>query len=114
LLRWRRPEARLLLAMACIPQSTSLYETLPILLVARSFREALVFGLLSDAAFIGQRLVMDAPDTPTLQYRQGDVALWLLYVPALIAILRRPNEGQVPGWIDRLVPRPSARTSGSN
>jgi hypothetical protein len=83
------------------PQSTSLYETLPILLVARSFREALVFGLLSDAAFIGQRLVMDAPDTTTLQHRQGDVALALLYLPALFVVLRRPNEGEVPVWVGR-------------
>ena len=33
LLRWRRPEARLLVALACVPHSTLFYEALPLLLV---------------------------------------------------------------------------------
>src|SRR5262249_22129609 len=38
-IRWRRPEARLLAAMACIPHTPILYETVPLFLVARSLWE---------------------------------------------------------------------------
>src|SRR5204862_7915717 len=45
--RWRRPEARLLVALACAPQSLYLYETVPLFLVPRTFRETAVLVALS-------------------------------------------------------------------
>ena len=40
-LRWRRPEARLVLVMACVPQAAFFYDQLPALLVATTRRECL-------------------------------------------------------------------------
>jgi hypothetical protein len=52
LLRWRRPEARLLAALACVPQTPCFYEALPVLLVASGLREVLALVLLSDLSFV--------------------------------------------------------------
>ena len=40
LLRWRRPEARLIAALVCVPITPMLYETLPLFLIPRTFWEA--------------------------------------------------------------------------
>ena len=50
ILRWRRPEARLLIALACVPQSMLLYETVPLFLVPRTFRESALLVALSYVA----------------------------------------------------------------
>src|SRR5262249_8132815 len=50
LLRWRRPEARLLLAMAFIPHGLYFYDELPLWLVASTRREALA---LTGASWLG-------------------------------------------------------------
>jgi hypothetical protein len=54
LLRWRRPEARLLVALACVPHTTLPYETLPLLLVARTAKETLFLAGLSFATLVLQ------------------------------------------------------------
>ena len=96
-LRWRRPEARLLIALACIPQTVALYTTLPLFLVPRTRRQTLVLVLLSDAAFA---LTMWGIPAWWPQYRGSLVAsapiigtclLALLYLPCLLMIWRRPN-----------------------
>lgn len=51
LLRWRRPEARLLLAMACVPQLLFFYDQLPLCLAARNRREHFALTVPSSAAF---------------------------------------------------------------
>ena len=45
LLRWRRPEARLVLALACVPQTPLLYETVPLFLVPATITEGGVLWL---------------------------------------------------------------------
>jgi len=47
LLRWRRPEARLLLAMACVPQNGFFYDQLPLMLIPRNRGEMRVTSALS-------------------------------------------------------------------
>jgi hypothetical protein len=47
LLRWRRPEARVLAALACVPQTMRFIDQLPLLAVAQSFRQSLLVSLLS-------------------------------------------------------------------
>jgi hypothetical protein len=32
-----------------------------------------------------------APDTPTYIWRLGEVTLWLVFIPALVIVLRRKN-----------------------
>src|SRR5687768_12929846 len=47
LLRWRRPEARVLAALACVPQTMRFIDQMPLLAVAQSFRQSLLVSLLS-------------------------------------------------------------------
>lgn len=102
LLRWRRAEARLLIAMAAVPQNMVVYATLPLFLIPCSFRESLTLAALSSTALIFTALFVDPnPGSVVENYYQGDVLVALCYLPCLIMILRRPNEGDVPTWIGR-------------
>lgn len=99
LLRWRRPEARLLLAMACVPQLLFFYDQLPLMLVPASRRERYALIIASDVAFL--IWLMAGHDRAV----GPQIAEWCvivsMYLPCLIMILRRPNEGPVPAWMDR-------------
>lgn len=101
LTRWRRPEAWLVLASACLPQTFMWYSTLILLATPQSYREACVLSLLSTAGFVGTLLVIkwDPPNVRTLMWA---ILLCSTYLPVVIAILRRPNEGKPPAWITGL------------
>jgi hypothetical protein len=45
--RWRRPEARLLVALACVPHTTLLYEVLPLFLVPATCGQAALLAVLT-------------------------------------------------------------------
>jgi hypothetical protein len=113
LTRWRRPEARLLAALACIPQTTVAYEALPLFLVPQRRSEGLTLAVLSQVVFAAQRVVqatLTAPGFPMTWLDAftatvditGDLMVALLYLPCLIMVLRRPNEGAVPAWAERV------------
>ena len=109
LLRWRRPEARLLAILSIIPQNMVIYATLPLFLIPRTFRQALVLTALNNAAFAFIVLIIGAPQSTTENFYQGATLVALCYLPALILVLRRPNEGHVPAWIERSVTRIRSR-----
>jgi len=92
LLRWRRPEARLLGALACLPQSLTLYETGPLCLIPASRGEAYLLTALSQLAAI--LMAMQRTDLPLIeiQSHQWPILLLGVYLPALVMVLRRPNE----------------------
>ncbi|HET7456910.1 MAG TPA: hypothetical protein VFJ74_04585 [Gemmatimonadaceae bacterium] len=122
LLRWRRRESRLLLAMACVPHTTMVYETLELFVVPRRRVETMTLALLSWVAWVAQAFVnpnvplgpggslMADPRYAEYVHAVGDITLALLYLPCLIMVLRRPNEGDVPRWLERVVERATART----
>ena len=98
-LRWRRPEGRLLLAMTIVPHALFFYDELPLWLVAQTRREAMALTGLSWLGWLGWNITSPRP-------KAVDSAVWavtLLYVPALFMVLRRPNEGLVPPWIESAV-----------
>ena len=103
LLRWRRPEARLLAVMSCIPQSMVFYDQLPLALVASSRRQALAFALGSYLApAVAIALYGAAPMERGLLFaRNAPIIVALYYAPCLIIVLLRPNEGRVPRWLER-------------
>jgi hypothetical protein len=103
LLRWRRPEARLIVALACVPQTAYWYEALPLLLVPATFRESLSLSLVSSLGFVLERhLVGNQPD---VAYQDvGTLMIASVYLPATLLVLLRPNTGELPDWI-----RPKAR-----
>jgi hypothetical protein len=106
LIRWRRPEARLLAMLACVPQIIGLYDTLPLFLIPRDrWQGYLLAGLSYVAAFAQVAMV---PRTPGMPLETVLAARWpfifvCLYLPALVIVM-------LP---DRAVqPSPKGATSG--
>jgi hypothetical protein len=105
--RWRRPEARLLAAMACVPQTLGLYETLPLFLIPRTRWQGYALAGLSYVAAFAQ--VAAVPRLSGMSLDAMFAARWpfifvCLYCPALVMVLLpRPVEN----------PAPSAALSGS-
>jgi hypothetical protein len=97
LLRWRRPEGRLLAALCIIPQTTGLYETLPVALVVRDRRQAAVYATLTMIAHLLFKLGPQGP-WPTGAEYQWWVMLLLVYLPALALVLKRPNGPATLDW----------------
>jgi hypothetical protein len=90
LLAWRDPSARLLAALALVPQSATFYDGLPALLTARRRGEAILLSALSLVGYI----LTQSRDRTMLSY-PGIVAqgwphvLVTLYLPALALVLGR-------------------------
>ena len=92
-LRWRRPEARLLLLMACVPQFPFFYDQLPLWLVPQSRRESVILSLFSFAAFFTWLAFSFDPSMHTVvQTSPAPFVLALIYIPCLVMVLLRPNE----------------------
>lgn len=89
-IRWRTPEGRLLLALACIPQTTSLYESLPLFLVCRRRADAYALAIFSQVAAFVQSQYFSAPGQvlETVIAHRWPVFLVTLWLPALIMVLR--------------------------
>jgi hypothetical protein len=98
LLRWRRPEGRLLLVMAVVPQLLLFADQLPIALVARSAREA---ALLTIGGWVAALFwyVQEADKFGAVGFAAPYV-LAGVYLPALWIVLRRPNQGEIPSWLE--------------
>jgi hypothetical protein len=103
LLRWRRPEARLIVALACVPHTTLAYESLPVLLAARNWKQAGLLAVLSLSTFVVQNRIAPAPGSGEDVYNawvtaSGTWIVLLVYIPATIMVLLRPNVGEPPAW----------------
>jgi hypothetical protein len=107
LLRWRRPEARLIVALACVPQTNSWYEALPLLLVPTSFRQTVLLSLVATCGTFFQGTVATLDEA---EYNRGVGILMVAfaYLPATLLVLFRPNEGELPPFVDRLIRRARA------
>ena len=106
LLRWRRPEARMLFVLSLVPQTMTFHDVLPVMLVAQTFRQSLSLGLLSHAAFLLARSeLITETDVGVMFHNTAPLALWLMYVPALILILKRPNVGTVASRLEQFTTR---------
>jgi hypothetical protein len=99
LIRWRRPEARLLAVMAIVPQSLLFTDQLMLWLVPKTRNESMLLSILSlPAMFLGVMNVGPNPNVASYSRTMGPAILALIYLPCLIMVLRRPNEGQIPPW----------------
>jgi hypothetical protein len=89
LLRWRQREARLLFAFACVPQLLFFADQLPLFLVARNRREALLYtlcGIVVGCIWAARHFMRYAAVQLT-----GPYVMLACYLPALWIVLRRPN-----------------------
>lgn len=100
-LRWRRSEARLLLALACVPQLLLFADQLPLMLVARSRREA---ALLTIGGWIAAVcwFVRESDKFGAVSFAAPYV-LAGCYLPALWIVLRQPNQGHLPESVERKI-----------
>lgn len=98
LLRWKQPEARLLFVIACVPQTSSWYETLVPLLVARTKREMQVMVFASGVGYLMQ-IAFLSPQREIASTDIGILIVVFVYLPALAIVLRRQNEGELPAWM---------------
>ncbi|MGH7709703.1 MAG: hypothetical protein ACREOG_00370 [Gemmatimonadaceae bacterium] len=92
-LKWRTREGRLLLVLACVPQLLFFADQLPLMLVARTKRERRFLVGTSLLAFLGWFVSL----SPGEWYvpAAAPFVLWLVYIPALVIVLLRPNETKV-------------------
>lgn len=90
LLRWRRSDARLLVAMSILPQSLLFYDQLPLWLIPETRTESAVLGLTSYVGwFLASQFIHGSTSDVSKVY--GPAILLTIYFPCLVMILLRPN-----------------------
>jgi hypothetical protein len=112
LLRWRRPEARLLVALAFVPQLLFWADQLPLFLIPRTRGETKALFLCTAAGFL--IWYVQFWDNPAYVLAAAPYVLASAYIPCVIMVLRRPNEGELSGWIARIgvrVAQPRTRSA---
>jgi hypothetical protein len=99
LIKWKRPEARLLAVMAIVPQSLLFTDQLMLWLIPKTRNESMILSILSVGGMaLGAGMV--GPNATVASYTRtmGPAIVAFLYLPCLIMVLRRPNAGQTPEW----------------
>jgi hypothetical protein len=92
LLKWRRPEARLLFLMACAPQSHVFYDQLPLMLVPKGKNECMLLVITGFVGYLVASAGISNVATPSAAAKIYAPAIVIsLYLPALVMVLRRPN-----------------------
>jgi hypothetical protein len=113
LLKWRRWDARLLLALSCIPQTPHLSDTLPLFLIPAGWVETVALVVLSYIeAWWSHRVDMPASYEQAFAMASPLITS-LIYLPCLIMVLRRPNHGPVPKWMEQVAIRLRARIAAT-
>jgi hypothetical protein len=92
LLRWRRPEARLLAALSCTPQTPELYESLPLFLIPATMGQGALLAALNYGVVFGRGTVPTPADYVADTALTGQWMVWLLFLPCLAMVLWRPNQ----------------------
>lgn len=86
---WRDPSARLLLAMGSVPQTPVLYEAVPLFLIVRHIREALLLVALTFLVPIGVTLTEPYATYEAWMEMKGRWMVALIYLPCLGIVLRQ-------------------------
>jgi hypothetical protein len=102
LLRWRRPEARMIIALACVPQTGSWYEILPLFLIPASANEMMVLCGISSLGYLLQDSIMTATNETEFNAQVGSMMVGLAYLPAVLMVLRRPNTAPQSAVVSQL------------
>ena len=95
LLRWRRPESRMLAALGSVPQTPSFYDTVPLIMVPRGFRQTSFLVVAGNVALLGLVGGVGLRTEEVGPLYAERVLLWssfVLYLPCVFMILRRPND----------------------
>lgn len=92
-LRWRRPEGRLMIGMALVPQLALFYDQLPIWLVPGTWRHAALLSLLSWVAWF---LWYPSSALSSSVAAATPWILLLIFAPALLMLLALPRDENAP------------------
>ena len=92
LAKWKRADARLLLALVCVPQTTALYETIPLFLLAETWPQAWALWALAIVAYIGQWATGPYPSISAHWSAGQQWIVAVMYLPCLAVVLARRNE----------------------
>lgn len=87
-LRWRTPEGRLLLTLSLVPQTTSLYEALPLFLIPRDRWEGYGLAALSYVVAFTQGEWVPGVSIEAGLAQRWSVIFGFLWLPALALVLR--------------------------
>lgn len=98
LLRWSRPEAKLILALAFVPQVGSWYEALPLFLVPSTYRHTMILAMSSSIGFLLGGLHPDSLNETQINDFVGSLIIATVYLPAIIMLLRRPASDPFEAW----------------
>ena len=93
LVRWRDPDARLLLAYTLIPQTPGPYTTLMLFAIPRSKWEAISLALLSYLAFAVYGFQSLRPTLLERTHLYGEISSLLMLLPCVAMILMRSRPG---------------------
>ena len=111
LVRYRRPESWLILALACLPQTPAWYGTLPLFTIPGAFVEAVMLaGVATLGGYIGAFVAPIPHSAAELAAYIGGLQVLTIYLPAVALVLRRPNEGELSAW--RRLPAFTRRIDG--
>jgi hypothetical protein len=91
LTRWRRAEARLLVAMALVPHTPMVHEAVPLFLIAETLEEGAILAALTWVTMIATFALGPYVDVPAGYAMGGRLMVWFLYLPCTIMVCVRPN-----------------------
>jgi hypothetical protein len=85
--------------MACVPHTMLLYEVLPLFLVPASWPQAVALAGLTWAAQAVDLWLGPYASLVEQTRTAAAVAVAFCYLPCVVMILKRPNEGDLPPWL---------------
>ena len=91
LLRWRRPETRLILALALIPQIGGWYTAVPLFLIPKNSRETMALATLTSLAWLLEATLVTAKSEAELNSQVGSLIVAFAFLPCVWMILQRPH-----------------------
>ena len=91
LARWRRAEARLLVAMALVPHTPMIHEAVPLFLIAETLEEGAILAILTLVSWAALNRLGPYADQAALYAMSGQLMVWLLYLPCTLMVCLRPN-----------------------
>jgi hypothetical protein len=100
LLRWRTPGGRTVAAMTVVPVSSLPYDHVFMWLAVRTWKESVALTVTGWIAYLVVLATAPHDLTTRPQFVQLVLALGI-YVPATLIVLRHPNAGAVPAWLER-------------
>jgi hypothetical protein len=96
-LRWRDPDARLVLALGLVPVTGLMYDMLPACLACRTRAQAAVLALIS---YIPWAKITSAGNLADQMWKNGETTLWFALLPAVgIVLLRSLPDVRFLAWL---------------